>query len=156
MENGYDLDEWNPVWKRESNEMSAGDPEVERLQRFMNDEARDANTYARMAQRSSDPRRAQTFRHMSADEKNHLRRLQTWYFILTGDTYVPQPSKPEVTSMLGLMRSQYKGELEGAREYAEAAKTTKYERLAEIYADNAGDEASHAKNLERMLEDIMR
>lgn len=161
MESGFDMDNFDSVWRRVSaDEMpmttSAGETEEERLKRFMDDEARDASTYARMASRSSDSRRARLFRQMSSDESRHLRKLQTWYFILTGDTYAPKPGKPEMTSMLGLMRAQYKGELAGSKEYNDAARATKYERLAELYTENAADEASHAKQLEQMIEEIMR
>jgi rubrerythrin len=126
--------------------------EEERLRKFMDDEASDAEYYRRWATRSSQ-HCAQIFKKIAADERRHLRQLQVEYFILTGDTYMPLQSVDESKSILCALRKKYKDERRGAASYQAAAEADP-SRTA-LYSDLAADELLHSKRLMKIIYNML-
>lgn len=155
------LENFESVWPRVTGSRSeaaaqrraeADDAAV--LRRFMDGEASDAAYYTGLAQRCPDSSR-QILISIAADEKEHLRRLQLEYFLMTGDTYVPSLSCPMTGGLLALLRKAYVHELEGAASYLSAAGDTDKSRLMLLYPKLAKDESRHAEAVVGLIEKAM-
>lgn len=121
------------------------------LRAFMDDEALDAQYYCVLASKTSGCTR-RTLSNISADERRHLKKLRTKYFILTGEAYDPAPACPVVYSVSDALRKRYAGEVKGASAYKAAAEHTAQEGLADTYLELASEEARHAMDIERLIE----
>lgn len=168
MENLYDSDKFDKVWKKviaEGNAMQPAETEKcqtekatgteQTLREFMDDEASDEKYYAALAQKCGDRSIQREFQCLSSEEAGHLKRLQIAYFILTGDSYSPQATKPYITSMLDALRSRYIGEVNGEKAYQKAAMEEENGRLSQLYSELAMDEGRHAKKIEEIIERII-
>ena len=123
--------------------------DIKTLRCFIADETRDEEFYLAMARCTG--RAASTFRCIAAEERGHRKALQVEYFLLTGDSCIPEPSCPAVCGELDAMRMAYFDELESAERYIAAAESTKSERLRELYLLHASDEKNHAEALRCLI-----
>ena len=147
---------WDRVVKERNNDGSKFEGETTRLRRFMDYEAESITAYQSLAQRSTSRRYTGVFQSIARDEQNHLRNLQSAYFLLTGDSYRSDRRPASNQGMLAQLRSQYQKELESAKAYEQASERTRIPNLAEIFKSNSKDEARHAKILENMIRQVMR
>ena len=143
-------DEHGPASKNQTG--TAGSVDYEKLRRFMDDEACDAQLYTALAARCVNARR--TLLCIAADEKRHLRKLKARYFILTGETYDPPGTCPLIRSVSDALRLKYAGEREGAEAYREAAGDTADPELRDTYLALSQDEARHSKTIEHLIENM--
>ena len=160
----FDRASFDAVWRRVQNasgadwtsqkptERCAGADEAERLIRFMDGEAGDAQYYAALALRC--PAARQTLTRISSDEKCHLKRLRAKYFILTGGTYTPPDTCPLIYSAADALRKKYSGEKDGVAAYRDAAEQASEQDLRDTYLELSQDEARHAKTLGRLIENM--
>ena len=86
-----------------------------------------------------------TFRRLSREEADTERRLQTEFFLLTGDTWAAPAVHPSAPSLAGAVREAYLAETENARRLSEFGPDPLFQELAER-------ERAHAAALRRMLE----
>jgi rubrerythrin len=121
------------------------------LRKFMDDEAADAQFYCVLAAKTTGCMR-RTLSNIAADERRHLKKLRTKYFILSGETYDPAPVCPVIYSVSDALRKRFEGETKGAAAYKAAAEETARKDLADTYLDFAADEARHAMEIERLIE----
>lgn len=160
-----DIEKLTAVWKRvmpgfeeppavSSADTGEGDEAV--LQKFIQNEYNGAEGYAAMAKKCRRQDRACLFRALEADEREHLARLQTAYFILTGESFIPKSGKAEGELNLSAVRESYLNELADEKAYMAAAEKTKNPRLRAVYETNARDEKRHADMLEKLLNGMMR
>ena len=149
----YGLQNFDRVWSRVAGGMeappSASRDDEAALREFIADELRDAAFYSELARRAGWASRM--LRRIAAEETGHKKNLQTEYFLLTGDSYVAEPSCPAVSAVLDSMRLAYANEPKGAECYLAAAEATKSEQLREMYRMHASDETSHAEALRSMI-----
>lgn len=149
----YGLQSFDRVWDRVAGAPEASQSPVQAdeaaLREFIADESRDAAFYSALAGRAGWASR--TLLRIAVEERGHKRDLQLEYFLLTGDTYVPEPSCPAVGTVLDSMRLAYANERKGAESYLTAADATKSERLGEMYRMHAADEMNHAETLRSLI-----
>lgn len=161
----YDQEKFDAVWRRVTNQPETGSKkavqrkaasadEKARLRAFMDDEANDAQIYGTLAGMVSGCAR-QTLLQISGDEKGHLKRLRAYYFILTGETYMPPCACPLIYSVCDTLRKKYSGESEGSKAYLEAAASTSNEDLSDTYRALGADEARHRKIIGCLIENML-
>ena len=124
------------------------------LRRLMDGESVAVAYYRRLACRSG-RNSASQFRQIASDEEQHLRQLQTEYYLLTGDSYNPTKAEPVDQGLLSALRTAYQAEQSDYQAYMRAAESTASTALAALYVDHAADEARHAQQLRRMVERVM-
>ena len=145
------------VWERVTGasagtELQRPPEEAERLAALIRDENRDMAFYGDWAERGSPRCRAQLLR-IQGDERRHLLKLQTEYFLLTGDScpVSPAAARGSPTGLLSALRDAYDSELQGAAAYEAAAGQTPRDDLKELYRSHAEDERAHAAVLYRLI-----
>ncbi len=101
-------------------------------------------------------RAAQLFRKLAADEKKHFSRLQSEYFILTGDTYAVKPF-PSGTpkGLLPALRESFISETKAAEDYVAAARESD-KRLFNLFSMLADDAEMHAESLGKFINNIIK
>ncbi len=156
MKEGYGLQGFEEVWRRVTGETEKEPDEAACLRGYMDDERADSAYYAAMAARCRGVREKRLFSRLSAEEAGHLRRLQTAYFMLAGDTYVPRSGRVRIDSMLDALRARHAGETALAETYSRAALSAKNVKLKKLYSSLAADELRHASLLEDVIKNAMR
>ena len=126
------------------------------LRAFINDEAADCRYYTALACRSASGQARRLFSQLASEENAHMRKLQTSYFILTGDTHCPPLDCPYIPSFLDALRTRYIGETKGAAEYLAAAERAGQERLSDLYRSLAENEKRHADSIAALIEQMMK
>ena len=151
---------FDEVWQR----VVASNPEIEEkktskspeqlLEEFMEDEAFDARYYDALSARVSSWAK-NIIKSIGNDEKIHLKKLRTAYFILTGKTYEPQTVSVKFTGTADALRKRYISESEGAEAYLKASTNSQKRDISELYRKLAADEKRHAELINRLLESLM-
>ena len=150
------LERFRSVWQRvavpsqppETNRMLPPAPpppeegEQARLHLFLERETELLSLYRALSRRTGNSAAGRLF----SDTQKHLRRLQTEYFLLTGDTLAP-PGQKSPAGVLPLLRRAYLSEGELAEQY-EAVDTSP---LRELYQGRAETARSHRETLRRMI-----
>jgi len=95
------------------------------------------------------------FRRLASEERRNVRRLQTAYFILTGDTCTVGESNVEVNSLLDALRKAYIEENANADAYRKAEIESKTGSVAELFSTLADRETDHAIKLRDMIAELM-
>lgn len=166
LETAYDREKFDSIWQRvmpntseqitPTSQVGKNSDDESQLRKFIDDESADCNYYAMLAQKCLSRSIKQLFLRLSTEEHCHMKRLQTAYFILTGDSYYPAMVCPLINSIMDSLRARYIGETEGAEAYLKAAGETESEKLACIYRELAEDENRHACSIETLIEMMMR
>ena len=157
MSNDYDIENFQSIWNRVRSEESAEEEstdEIGILRKFIDGEAADIAEYGSLIGKCHGPV-SKLLCAILVDEKNHMKKLQTMHFILTGDTYAPEKSQKGYTSFLEALRGQYNGEVEGSAQYKKAWNSTKNDRLRELYADFSSDEFKLRRILAESIAGLM-
>lgn len=160
MDEAYDSEKFNEVWSRVTGDTpeSSGDPgekELAGLRGFMDGEYSDSMFYKKLASCLSGREAKRFFAGLAADEHCHFKKLQTAYFLMTGDTYMPENKNVQITSILTALYTRFKEETEGAEAYAAAAGNTENARLKCLYTAFSADEARHACGIEKLIEGMV-
>lgn len=158
----YEKDNFEEIWRRvavtdqkETSAPAAPRDESAELAAFMDEEATDAAQYAALASMCRDAAVSKVLHGISAEEREHVKRLQTAYFLIKGDTYVPiRKPFPTPRSMLGALRARYWEELQGETNYRAAAKAAK-SVSAGLYESLADDEHDHAARLAVLIQHML-
>ncbi|MGM9521051.1 MAG: ferritin family protein [Oscillospiraceae bacterium] len=159
MEN-FDLENLGKVWERVSPPDSTGAPESAPdtagwLRNFIDGEAADAAMYTLLALKTKGSSAERVLRRIAADERHHEKRLQTEYFMLTGDTWMPRTRQPSAPYLLAALRERYIEEQKGAENYESAAKKTEEPRLRAMLFELARDERRHALAIRSLVDKFM-
>ena len=159
-----DHEVFDKVWQRvlDSNRENTSEQPTQSVQRtdaeileeFMEDEAFDAAYYTLLSNRVGGGVRS-VLRAMANDERAHLKKLRTAYFILTGDTYTPQTVPVKVAGVADALRKRYIAETEASAAYLKAAANAGRPDLTELYKRLSEDERRHSELVNRMLEALM-
>lgn len=144
------LERFGPVWQRVTSPSRPPEPPPSpagggqaRIRLFLERETELLTLYRALSRRT---RNAMAGRLLS-DTQKHLRRLQTEYFLLTGDSFAPPPGREPPPGILPLLRRAYLMEGELAEQY-EAAGT---DPLRELYRDRAKTARSRQGTLRGMI-----
>lgn len=146
---------WERVIKKEEPEaftapVSARADRV--LRRLMDAEAGEAADYERLAAQFSGPCRAVLLKILR-EEGGHLKKLQTEYFLHTGDSYTPNAAaKPSMEGAFTALRACWLREQQGAEDYLQAAKGDYNSGLKSLFGELASEETYHAAQLRRLIE----
>lgn len=117
------------------------------------DELRDAHTYRSLAGRAPRDVR-QSLLRLSEEERQHARRLETVYYVMTGKR--PAAWRPDgpVSSNGGNLneelRTRYREETAGAAEYRRLAEQA--DSFAPLFRELGDDEERHAGTILRLLQ----
>ena len=148
MESGF-----TSVWNRVTGACPAEDEQT-KLRRWIRDEAQSIRAYEALL-RAALPKPANTMlRQVLSGKKRRLKRLQTMYFLRTGDTFavsLPQEGKP--LSFLHGLRDQYAVELTQAECYRQAASAGG--DLSEVCALLAEENRNTAAGLRSLAERLL-
>lgn len=132
---------FDEVWRRVTS-APPGDADI--LKELMKYEYIDFNTYKALSQKYSGEMRTR-FTEMARDEQRHYRMLQGAYYILTGETFAPEPFKKiQSQKLTDILKERYETELNAASGYLNAAEKVSPD-LAALFKSNAEDEKRHAK-----------
>jgi rubrerythrin len=161
MDTNFDSGKFNDVWRRvmpeeKDKEKNLGSNEVEILAGFIDDEFSDSRYYKALASKCGNKNIAAIFCRLSREEYIHMRRLQTEYFLLTGDIKKTEPACISVSSIPEALRTRYMGETEGAEAYKKAALYAGNDRRSRLYSELAEDETRHAGEIFKLIEQLIK
>jgi len=92
---------------------------------------------------------------IAADERRHIRRLSTAYFLISGVRFQPEqaaPALPGGCTYFSALRLRFAEEQKGQAAYRSAAERSADPCLRELFLELAGDEYAHACLLRGLLE----
>lgn len=153
MDDPVDLASLARVWERVASPSGPGDVPEDRMRAqlalFIRNSVAAGGMYALLASKTRGSAAERTFRRLAREEADTERRLQTRFFLLTGDTCAMAPVHPSAPSVTGAVREAYLAELENAERYRSSARLPGDSGLFE---ELAGRERSHAEALRLLLE----
>ena len=148
MESGF-----ASVWNRVTGACPAEDEQT-KLRRWIRDEAESIRAYEALL-RMGLPKQVDTMlRQILSEKRRRLKRLQTMFFLRTGDILVfrlPEEAKPQ--SFLQSLRKQYAEELAQAESFRQAA--TAGSDLGEVCALLAESNRAAAARLRSLAERLL-
>ena len=160
----YDVENLLRVWPRVTGEEPGdmktlpGPPEdlAARIGELIDDEEADAAMYTLLAMKTRGSRAEGRLRRLASEERAHGRRLQSEYFMLTGDTWTPKKRHPSAPYLLRALRERYIGEMQGAANYETLAQQMQDPRLRTMFFELGRDERRHAGVVREIIESLMR
>ena len=148
MESGF-----ASVWNRVTGSTPPEDATI-RLRRWIKDEAQGVRTYEALLRMSAVKPVHETIRQVLSDERMHLKRLQTMYYLHTGDICLPEVSEePKPNSLLQGLRSQYARELSQAESLGRAGSGGS--DLEALFAELGEDKRQIAARLRGLAERLL-
>lgn len=153
MDESVDLASLSRVWERVASpglpEDDPGDRMRAQLALFIRNSVAAGGMYALLAAKTRGSAAERTFRRLSREEADSEKRLQTRFFLLTGDTSATPPVNPSAPSVAGAVREAYLAELENAERLRSCAGLSEDGAL---FLELAERERSHAEALRLLLE----
>ena len=125
---------WQRVQGRETAALEAAAEESVKLEQLIESEAEGEYRY-RMIARAAEGHCAAALREMSADCRQNLKRLQTEYFMETGDTFAVQPAPLEHDGLLGYLRREYLREGKASNNYLFASASAETEARRQLFGE---------------------
>lgn len=146
--------DFESVWQRVTNDSKSHDVKT-MLEGFITNEAADAAFYSALAVRIASQSARRRFTALSRDENGHAKRLQSAYFLLTGNSFVPKYPRPNPPrSLLEALRLRYIAERNGAAKYDEAAARVSDGDIGKLFRQLAEDERRHAGEIKALVDSI--
>ncbi len=145
------------VWDRVANTSAPSGPEglTKALRDFIDRVERARDMYALLALKTKGTALSKELSELAGAEADTGRRLQTEYFLLTGDTCVPGTARASAPYLMGALRDAHAGELENAKAYAALAAAVSEGKLRETLYDLSARERSHAEKLREIVGRMM-
>ena len=127
----------------------------EQLQTYIEHEISDWRVYQALSRRAP-VSAGRILSAIAAEERRHAKRLSAAYFLISGIHYWPADriSAPPVVSLSGTLRQRFADEQRGAASYLAAAEETADACLRALFLELAEDEASHARLIRSVLEQM--
>lgn len=125
------------------------------LRRFLSEEAGRAADYAAIAGLTAG-RGAETLRSLATDCRQCRKRLETAYFLLSGEALLPELSRLPPDGFLGYLRRAYLNELAAERQYAAAAEETRPGELHSLFEELTGHCARRRERVRGLVQGILR
>lgn len=143
---------WNRVLQPQEDRPAAGMSLEERLKEMIADEHADHHIYLALA-RHAGPHAA-ALRTLAMQEDGHGRTLSALYYLLTGECYTPETAACCPGNFCRALRERFNEELEGAKQYREAAECWPEHRS--MFLKLAQDESRHSRVLHGIACRMMR
>lgn len=147
------------VWQRvlaasgEAPKPAYGSLTPARVLQLREDELRDAHTYRSLAGRAPRDIR-QSLLRLSEEERQHARRLEAVYYVMTGKRPAAgRQDTPKTGNLLEDLRSRYREETAGAAEYRRLAEQA--DSFAPLFRELGDDEERHAGTILRLLQQTL-
>ena len=144
------------VWQRvlatsgEAPKPASGGLTPARVLQLQEDELRDAHTYRSLAGRAPRDIR-QSLLRLSEEERQHARRLEAVYYVMTGKRPAAgRQDTPKAGNLHEDLRSRYREETAGAAEYRRLAEQA--DSFAPLFRELGDDEERHAGTILRLLQ----
>ena len=125
------------------------------LRRFLSEEAGRAADYAAIAGLTAG-RGAETLRSLATDCRQCRKRLETAYFLLSGDAFLPEFRRLPPDGFLGYLRRAYLNELAGEQRYGAAAERTPPGELRSLYEELTGHCARRRERVRGLVQGILK
>ena len=148
MESGF-----ASVWSRVTGACPAEDEQT-KLRRWILDEAQSIRAYEALLLTGLPKPVSTVLRQIRSEKRRRLKRLQTMYFLRTGDTFaisLPEGAKP--LSFLKGLRNQYVEELAQAESFRHAASAGS--DLSEVCLELAEENRNTAARLRSLAERLL-
>ena len=140
------------VWGRVSGAAEGKPVDLPAALRDFRDRAELArDMYALLALKTRGAPASKELSELSRAEQDTERRLQTEYFLLTGDTFAVERVRASAPYVLGALRDAHAGEVENGKRYASLAASLPDGKLRETLYDLSSRERSHAEKLRQMI-----
>ena len=156
----FDIEKMNAVWARVAGVPVTGaachieqNSDAAKIRAFMSEARSLSRIYDALSQKCAV--KSARFRRLASDERRNIKRLQTAYFILTGDTCASRDIDAEVKSPLDALREAFIRERANADLYGRAAIESKSGFAAELISALSNREAGHAAELQSMIAELM-
>ena len=151
----YDKEKTRQIWKRVLGEEEPEDGcamDSERLRAMIADEKTDACVYRVLARRAGSG--GETLRRISREEQRHAKRLETVYFLWTGEkAQAVSNSLPKYGCMAEALRDRHQHEMAGAKRYCRTAE--ELPEFRSLFLELAADETCHGEHILRLLQDYV-
>ncbi len=160
MEKNYDIENFAAVWSRvmpetEAPEKRASEDIGEKLPLLIESKAQSMRCYAFLARKYAGKKAGDKFKALSKDEKMHLKKLQTAYYILTGDTYALKNEQIKIVSVLSVLRESFLRERESEKAFILASLNDDEPKRTDLFLKIAADDKRHADILEEIIENTL-
>lgn len=158
MDKSFDTENFGSVWRRveQSSESMPVQDTAGIIGKFIDGEYKSALYYKAMAMRSRSRAAEAAFIRLSDMEYAHMRRLQTEYFILTGDIKKTTRENFIISSFPEALRRRYSAEREEMDAYKKASLQISDRRIAGIMESISKEEAGHMELIYGMIEKLIR
>lgn len=157
-----DLQNLNRVWDRIQGEQSSpcepseGNRDPALLRSLIEEESYDASFYTLLAIKTRGRPIQRTLLSLKRDGERCLKRLQTEYFLLTGDTLAPRERKPSAPYLLPALRDRWQAEERAAARFAKAAEEASSPSLKALFLTLAEGKTRRAETLRAVLEKTLQ
>ena len=155
MDDTVDLEGLERAWRRvrapETPESAPEDSLRAELARFIRNASAAGAMYGLLAMKTGGSAAEGVFRRLARQELDTEKRLQTEYFLLTGDTWAAPPVRPSAPSVAGAVRSACLAESDNADALEAAALRRPETRSAGLLGELASRERAHAQALRELL-----
>lgn len=125
--------------------------EGERLRAFLLSAGNAAALYMGLARRFKGA--APVLTQLAAEEREHARALALEYYLLTGDSFSPATTEPEIGGLLSALRRAWQAEGRSEQAYLRAASVS---TLGALYRAHAANEHRHRAMLRELIGRSMR
>lgn len=149
-----DLDNFESVWNRVSPHTTDNrnitteekeDKSAEKLlAEFIKNEHESSQFYKSLSLKTKNRNTSSIFSKLSSYEAHHMQRLQTEYFLLTGDIISVESYSGVINFTPEALYLAYKAEVKSHKEYEKAALTTSDKELSRLFSHLSKEEWDHA------------
>lgn len=141
------------VWTRVTGSRS-GSNELVRLRRWIHREAESAEAFAALFRLARLQAARETLAALSREDRKHLRLLQSFYYLRTGERCPLDAAAGGSRELLSGLRERYGAALESAESYESAASSVGAD-LRKVCRLLASEERSHAERLQALTERLL-
>lgn len=157
MDESVDLTALARVWERVGPPAQGPDTAPEdrlraELARLIRNASAAGKMYDLLAMKTRGSHAELTFRRLSREEADSERKLQTEFFLLTGDTFAAPSVHPSAPGVAGAVREACLAEEKNSRRLEALRGLAGDDRAASLFRELAARERSHAALLRQLLE----
>ena len=121
------------------------------MREFMDTKCQGSLFYTKLAECLTGPVRAAILK-IAREEKEHLKTMQTEYFLLVGDSYIPDKAKlPRINGAVTALRDACRDKREREEKYIRAVRDINYSGIQMIFGNLALEERNHAERIKQLI-----
>jgi len=147
--------DFNTVWQRVTG-AETQKSEAELLEELILRKGKDIAVYQTLRQRFPTGNSGIVFRQLEQEEREQRRKLQTYYYLMTGDSVTMRPEPPlETSSLLRTLRICYNREQENAGLLYSLSLRFRQSALHALCTELSEQDTAHAQKLYEIAERIL-